>query len=380
MTIVHICLSSSYTYGMGYQDNLLVKYNLLAGHKVIVISNNAKYENGKLTETEEEDTILEDGSRLIRLKYDRIINSYLSSKIRKTKRLKKLLGTLSPGIIMFHGTASWELLTMAKYKQKNKNTKLYIDSHTDLNNSAKNWVSYFFLHKLFYRYLTRKALPYCEKLFYISEETGIFLKKAYGVPEPFLEFLPLGGEIMDKESKTIVRKEMRDKLNLTEQDILFCHSGKMDVKKKTYELIKIFTKTKQHNFKLLLIGTFTKDIEKQVAPLIKIDDRIIYLGWKTSGELKKYIAATDLYLQPGSQSATMQNALCVGTPVLIDNVPSHQIYNKGNAFLIDDCHEINNIFRRIADAPELLDHMSGIAYELAMEILDYKKLAQKITN
>ena len=81
MKILHIALLSHFTCGMAYQDNVLVEINAADGHDVTIISDTMYYKDGVLTDGEEEDIILPDGVRLIRLKYDRIVNSFITEKI-----------------------------------------------------------------------------------------------------------------------------------------------------------------------------------------------------------------------------------------------------------------------------------------------------------
>lgn len=380
MKILHICLASAYTEGMTYQDNLLSTENNKAGHSVTIISDCHKYENGHMVSTTSEDKILSDGTRLIRLEYDQIINSFISRKVRKVSKLYDLIDQISPNVIMFHNLSGWELLSVARYKKYNPNIKLYLDSHTDKNNSGTNWLSLNILHKFFYRSIIRKTFHYFDKVFYISYEARDFLKEVYNIPEDILEFYPLGGTIINESDKNKYKKEKRDELGIPPEDILLSHSGKMDDKKRTFEIIDNFSKIPNQNIKLILIGVFSEDVERKVMPLIKEDKRIKFLGWKNSKELIKYIAASDLYLQPGSQSATMQNALCAGTPVLFKNVKSHEAYMAGNAFVIDSCDEMKLIFEENCRNPSLLEEMSKKAYELARRLLDYKVLADRITK
>ena len=77
MTILHIGLLSYYTEGMLYQDNILPQMNIQDGHKVVFVSNASKYVNGVLQSVDEEDIVLDDGMRLIRLNYDYVINRFI---------------------------------------------------------------------------------------------------------------------------------------------------------------------------------------------------------------------------------------------------------------------------------------------------------------
>ena len=61
MKIAHIGLASYFTEGMSYQDNQLSGQNARDGHQVLVVSNAAKYVDGKVVETGYEDRFLENG-------------------------------------------------------------------------------------------------------------------------------------------------------------------------------------------------------------------------------------------------------------------------------------------------------------------------------
>jgi len=380
LKIIHICLASAYTEGMAYQDNILSDYNAENGHSVLIVSDCNKYYSGKLINTDEEELDLTDNKRLIRIKYNRIINKFISGKVRKAAKLKKILTEIKPDIMMFHSLCGWELLSVAKYKKMNPKVKLYVDSHEDKYNSGTNWLSLNILHRIFYKNIIKKALKYIEKVLYISLETKEFIKAHYKIPDDKLEFYPLGGIIIDKYKKQQYRKKVREELKVIDSDILLCHSGKMDYKKRTYELLLNFKKIKNNHIKLIIIGVLMDDVKEKVIKLIEEDNRVIYLGWKNSDELIEYIAASDLYVQPGSQSATMQNALCAGTPVLFENIKSYEVYIKGNAFAINEYNEMERIFNSICNNPKILREMSIKAYKLAKDILDYKKLARRIEN
>jgi glycosyltransferase involved in cell wall biosynthesis len=380
MKILHICLASAFTEGMTYQENFLSTENSKAGHEVTIISDCYKYENGRKIPTDPEEKTLEDGTRLIRLKYDKVLNDFISNKVRKITNLYNEIMKIQPDVIMLHNLSGWETISVARYKKNNPRIRLYGDSHTDRNNSGSNWISLNVLHKFFYKSIIKRSLKFFDKVFYISFEGKDFLMDIYNIPEDILEFYPLGGTIISEEAKRNYRKEKREELGIHENDILLCHSGKMDIKKRTYEIIYNFSRVQNNNIKLILIGVFSDDVERKVSSLIDKDSRIIYLGWQGSDELIKYLAASDLYMQPGSQSATMQNALCTGTPVLFENVRSHEPYKAGNAFAINSCSEMESILKEISNNPKVLNYMSEKAYVLARKLLDYKKLAERITK
>ena len=101
---------------MSYQDNQLAKAFSDIGNDVIYISNNQKYQEGKLVDTNEE-VVYDDEVKLIRIKYKRVINKVISSKVRKVNNLYSILETNKPDIIYLHGLNTVELKTVKKIRK-----------------------------------------------------------------------------------------------------------------------------------------------------------------------------------------------------------------------------------------------------------------------
>ncbi|VTX62233.1 glycosyltransferase family 4 protein [Fusobacterium periodonticum] len=377
MKIVHVCLASHYTEGMNYQDNILPDVNSQDGHEVLIISNAQKYINGKLVDTEEEEKYLKQNLKLIRIKYDKIFTKFISEKIRKVKRLYSILESFKPDIILFHGMCAYELLTVSRYKKENSHIKLYVDSHEDFINSARTFFSKNILHRLFYKKIALKCLKYIDKVLYISEETRIFLHDFYEIPNENLEFYPLGGFIIEEEEKKGIREKVRKELKISEEDLILIHSGKLDKLKKTSELLEEFSRIDNKKIHLIIIGSIPNE-NTVIYNLIKKDKRIKYLGWKTGDELLEYICASDVYMQPGSQSSTSLTAICCGLPILLYPSVSYKKMFDTNVFWAKDKSEIKEALEKIVENPNILENMSKRSYEIAKDILDYKKLSARL--
>ena len=375
--ILHICLGCSFTPGMKYQDNMLSEINSSDGHDVTVIGDCEKFENGKLINTSPEDIRLESGVRLIRLPYKKIINDALSKKIRAVPELIKYLESIKPDIIFHHGIASWELLTLRKYITSNKHTKLYLDTHADFNNSAKNLTSRYIQYKLIHKNILACILPFVEKVFYVSDEARNFAISLLNVPSKLLEFYPLGGTIIGKDEKETKRHKIRKDLGVEENEIVFIHTGKLSPEKKTAELIKAFSEIEK-NAKLIIAGTIPESSKKELEKLISKDKRILFLGWKTGDELIELMCASDVYVQPGSQSASLQAALCCSLPVLVYPHLSHSTYLKNNGFFVADKNSIKEKLEVLLSDINLIKEMSKESEIIAKNLLDYKKLAARI--
>ena len=152
----------------------------------------------------------------------------------------------------------------------------------------------------------------------------------------------------------------------------------MDVQKKTIEIVKAFIKVKDPTFKLIIIGSFSDDVRNEVEPYINTDKRIAFLGWKNGDELLNYLCAADVYLQPGSQSATMQNAICCRCAVVLYPYSSHKVFVNGNGFFVKNCEDIVNVFKTIQNNPGMISEMKKNSEDIARRILDYRKLAARI--
>ena len=379
MKIIHICMCDAYVENLGYHRNLLPKYNRIDGNEVTILTNSYTMEkNGRMKKIESGDCINEIGIKLIRLKDKFFLPKFIQEKIRIFKDFYKKLEEEKPDIIMVHNAQFYNLLDVIKYKKKYPRVKLYMDNHADKHNSGRNILSILFLQKLYYRFIIQNAINYVEKYFYISLEAKKFMQEMYNIPEEKLELYYQGAEIIEFYQKMKIRKKIRNQIGISEEEIIFIHSGKMNESKKTLELLKAFNKLKNKDFYLILIGNIDKKIEIPVFEEIEKNKNIKYLGWKNRNELKEFLCSADLYLQPGTQSVTMQEALCCGTPVMIYPYESLEICKNGSAFYVTDLKDIYNTFKKIETNKMILLKMSNLAYKLSLEIWDYRKLAKRI--
>ena len=379
MKIIFLGLASTFTPGLNYQDNVLCGVTVSDGHQVTYISNPEKFVDGVIVPTVYEDTVLPDGLRLIRLPYCKIGPNLLTVKFRKFRGVYEILEQTQPDVIFCHNTQYWSILDVLHYKKAHPQVKLYADTHTDANNSGTNWVSLHILHRIYYRYLTRRLLPYLDKYFYVSEETRQFSIQNYGVPESIMEFYPLGGKIFSPEDHAEKRERRREELGIGEYDVLFVHSGKLDALKRTEELLRAFAAVPDKRFHLAVLGSIPEDMKPRLQPLIEADSRVEYLGWKSADELLEYLCACDVYCQPGSQSATMQNAVCCGCSIMLYPHSSYvKDFDYGNIIWTRDQADIELAFRSIADGSIALNILRENSRRCARELLDYRALAARL--
>lgn len=379
MKIAHLGLMCFFTEGMTYQDNQLTDQNIKDGHQVMYVSNAAKYVNGEIVETGYEDRILSNGLRLVRLPYERIINGYLSDKLRKVSGLYELLCSFEPDVIFSHNLGYLSVVDMLRYKREHPQVRLFADIHTDEKNSGRNWVSLNIQHRIIYKYLYQKTYPYLEKFFYVSQERKDFAVKHYGLPEDKMEFYPLGGSILTDEEYEKQRAAARSVLGIGEDELMFIHSGKLDAAKRTEELLHAFAAVPGLKAKLCVCGSVPEDMKERLMPLFEADARVEYLGWKTGDELIKLLCGCDFYLQPGSQSATLENALCCRTAVMLYPHKAYTAdYDYGNVIWVENQEEMEDCFNKLLSGELSLTELGKKSENCAAEILDYRKIAAKL--
>jgi len=376
MKILHLMLSCFYVENMTYQENLLPFLNKKNGHEVEIIASKEGFDNNhKHTFIKHKTFMNEHGIKVKRIPYGLPLPNFINRKLRFYKGLFSQIDMFSPNIIFFHGLAGQALFTVSRYIKRNPNVILIADSHEDFNNSGTNWFSLNILHKFFYRTIIKLSLKYIKQIYSITYETTQFIKDVYKIPSNMIEDFPLGGLILSKDQKYKNRIELLRLLNLKDSSIIFFHSGKIDIKKKSILLLDTFSKFKNPNFRLLIAGSIAPELKETFDKYIKADSRIIFLGWLDSVELKKWISGSDLYLQPGGHSATMQLSLCCGTPVATKSFPSHRYLFDYQMPFIDDINDLTFLFNQVNK--EYLSKLSAIAYEIASQKLNYENLSNQ---
>lgn len=375
MKIVHICVSCFYVDGYSYQENELVKHHVKQGHDVHVIASTENYIDAKLSYVEPGVYEGKDGAKVTRLSYSRILPHFIMKKLRILPQLLSKLEMLKPDIIMFHGLCAWELRTVCAYVKRNSHVKLWVDSHEDSNNSARTLGSKL-LHKAFYRPVIQSVISNINEVLCISYETMQFVSRMYGVSESKLKFFPLGSNLIAKSAYSKIREDIRRTLNVQDNEILFVQSGKQTSRKRLLESLRAFDDIDAKNLRFVIVGSISSEIEQEAFDIIDRQKNIEFLGWKTSDELTGILCAADVYLQPGTQSATMQMSMGARCALILDDVLSHKPYVVKNGWLINDENSLKDILNDISDRKCNLVNMKNESYKIAEDLLDYEKQAK----
>lgn len=380
MKIAHLCLSSFYIDGYSYQENELVAQHVADGHEVTVIASTESFAGHHRTAfVEPGDYLGKDGARVIRLPYRRWLPHAVMRKIRMHPGLYRILDELAPDVILFHGSGGWELLTVARYKKANPHLRLYVDSHTDAFNSAQNAISMHVLHRGIYRRILKHALPQVEKILCVNIDAMDFARTVYEIPGELLEFFPLGGTVLEDAQYGPRRRSARDALGISEGDVLFVQSGKMDGRKMILESLRSFSAVANAKSRMVLAGEFGDDVAKEAASLIAADPRIAFLGWKSTEQLRDILCAADVYVKPWGQTATTQMSLCCRCAVILHDAPGHRPYVDGNGWLVEGEGRLRDAIAACVNvSQDEVKEMSERSTRIANRLLDYRNLAARL--
>lgn len=381
MKILHLCLSNFYIDGYGYQENMLVAEHVRAGHDVHVLASTETFgPGGLLTYLAPGSYMGSDGAVVERLPYRFNFNSLLARKVRAYPGVSKRLGEIAPDVIIFHGLCGYSLLQVARYVRKNPQTILHADSHEDFNNSARNWISKWILHFLFYRTIFQMSLSAIRSVPCVSKGAQSFAVDFYGCPPAKAQFMPLGGTIFSDTKYHELRAAARSEYRWGDDLRVFVQSGKFDHAKRLIDSLTAFSKLPGQHLRLVLAGVFMDDVKNAAEELVRKDPRIIKLGWLNTQELTSILIGADVYVQPGSQSATMQMAVCCRKPVIIADVVSHRAIVDSNGWLISSNQSLYDALLSAAQMPQSeLESMSDQSAKIAENILDYALQAEKLT-
>ena len=381
MKILQIMFAGAYNENFTYQDNLLPRCQKKLGHDVIFVANCWTFQDGKEIPTKPCDYVMADGVRLVRLPYKHVLNGFLTEKLRDAMGLAELLEKESPDVIMIHDPHTVSVDTVCTYLRSHPNSRLVVDNHIDAHNSAKNLASKYVLHRLIYKKYVREAARYARHFYVLTDECRQFAIENYGLSDDKIELLPLGGIIPSEEDYNSNRVQIRKALNLEESDVLLIHSGKLTQGKKTDLLLDAFSQVPEKRAHLVVIGTVpeeNKELEAKLQIAQEQDSRVHYVGWKSGSELAKYLCAGDIYVQPGTQSATMQNAACSRCALVLYPYTSHKALLGNTAYYAADEDQLVQVLTELTQSQEKLEESRRQVFSLAGEKLDYMRQAEQI--
>lgn len=377
MKIVHIAPNSPYNDYWGYQDNLLPKYQRKLGHDVTVIITNKMHKDGKIVEIPPAVYELDDGVKIIRLKYKQYIHPVVTG-VFSDLDVYDLLNDIQPDFIFYHGLVSYTIIGVTKYIKKNPKCKMVEDNHMDYNIGNKTNTLKEKAIRSWLRFLNRKSIKYVTKVYGVTPWRKQYAEDYFKIPANKTDVLIMGAddEKMHIEKRMDLRKEVRDKYRIEPDDFLIVTGGKIDKNKKIDVLMQACKEL--GNVKLLIFGNVENDIHKKFEELKK-SKNIIYIGWIKSDEVYKYFYAADLVFFPGQHSVLWEQACASKVPCVFEKWDGMEhVNNGGNS---DFVYPVNaeNVKEKIKELryTDKYYRMKQIAMTEKTDIYLYSRIAEK---
>mgnify|MGYP002623835283 CR=1 FL=1 len=371
----------SFSDNWSYHRNIVSFKNKADGHDVTIITTRYKMgEHGENVATKAGVEFTNSGVKVIRLPdIFPFFPKYLQDRLHWTRGLYLALEKEKPDVIMVHNLQFFNLSEVTKYRLLYPNVKLLGDTHATSDNSISTLHPRRtkFIQRHFIGPLIRRNFKYFDKFSYLSINEKEFFEEMYGINLDDAYMTPLPAPIIPLQEKLEIKKKIRRSLGLAENTFLFVHSGKLAPSKKT-EWIFEALKDCDIDCKFLIIGSIPKEQEALINQYLQNELRSEYLGWMDANKLREYIAAADIYLQPGGVSVTYQNAICVGTPVIAYPHKPYKIFTMGGEFFVSSPEDMRAVFERVKADRSILEIMSQKAYETGEKYFSIEKNAEFI--
>lgn len=380
MKIVHICLAAVYIEGFGYQENILPQCHRAMGYDVTVLTSDHVFDKNYIPQKREEsDYVNPYGVHVITLQRTHRYGKY--SKFGDYANLYNVLRNEEPDIIFVHGGQFVALMDVIAYCKRKSKVKLYIDQHGDYYNMRLDrWQNRFVQHWI-YGHWMRKAIPYVNKFWGVTPWRCQYLNDVYKIPKEKIDLLVMGGD--DKyihfDEKVQIRKQIREKLALGEDDFVLITGGKIDRTKNIHILMKAVSEMNRNRLKLIVFGQPDKEMMPVIEEQSK-DIHIRYIGWLESTKVYDYFLASDLAIFPGTHSVLWEQACSCGLPgVFKDWVGMDHVDVGGNARFIrgNDKEELKTVLSEILDSTEEYKNMKDVAQNKAVPYFSYRRIARR---
>ena len=337
MKIVHICLCGAMTDGFNYQENIITKYQRQMGYEVTIIASQWIWgTNGKKVLSERTNYINDDNVKVIRLP---IKKGTVDNRLKVYPDLYNTVEAEKPDILFIHDCQFLDIRNLAKYAKRNSpKITVYVDNHVDYSNGAHGWLSRNILHKGLWKYCVKKIEPYTRKFYGVLPARVDFLKELYDLPAEKCELLVMGAddELVEKAVKPEVKKAVRNKYGISEEDFLVVTGGKINRNRpETLELMRAVIATKSSKVKMLIFGSVTEDLKCEFEKLTE-DPRIVFAGWQNALSTYEIMAASNLIVFPGLHSVMWEQAVAIGIPCIFRDIEGfHHVDLGGNADFVN---------------------------------------------
>lgn len=386
MKVVHLALACFYVEGMEYQENVLPRKHKQLGHDTYVITSRYAFdEKYKRYEVDTGEYTNKDGIEVTVLpyKYDNLgkYGKKYSRKYRLYTGLYKKLNEIKPDVIFSHGVQFYTLYELIRYVRQHKNTKLFVDSHSDYCNSPLNTKQRFRKYRYLWGRQFRRIEKYADKIWCTLPSRVTFMNEVYNVTSDKVDLLVMGGDVerLNEEQLSAIRKSVKSKYNIDENTFLIVTGGKIDKAKNIHLVMQAMKKLGNKNAHLIVFGKPVEAMKDEIKSLSEAGN-ITNIGWLTPSECYDLFYAADLAVFPGTHSVLWEQACACSLPAIFKNTKGQtHIDLGGNCILLNEVSvdEIYTAINKLLENKALYNSMKNIAVEKGYDAFSYEAIAKK---
>lgn len=368
MKIVHI--HQYYNDGLGYQENILPRYQAKLGNDVILITSNLSNGFNNDKRVKEVGEYKDSNFKVRRIS----IRGEFKNRFVVFKNLYEQLEDIKPDYIFHHSLTSPSLGIVCKYKKNNPGVFLATDNHADLNISARNKYWKFIYYNTIWKNYIKKYDKYIDIYFGVTPSRCLFLNEDLGVNNSKIRLLPIGADT-DKFNVDITKDELFYKYNINKDNFIIVHGGKITPEKQFDRVLEAFSYIDNPNVTFILFG---KIEDKNVESFIKKDKRIITLGWLNRDETLAVLKYSDIGIWNTQHTTLLEDAVAVGLPMILRyyGSTSHLIDNSG-LFLYDGgVREIYDKLNFVINQREIISNFKKNS-EVVSKLISYDNVAKE---
>lgn len=378
MRICHLCLNGPYNEGWNYQENVLPKYHVKQGYEVYQIVTPYMWEGTEQVISTDKRYKSPMGVEVIRCNAKKGLIG--GTRLNRYPEVKGLLEEIKPEILFIHDVQCLDMMVVAKYLQNHPECTVYADNHSDFSNSATNWISKNLLHKILWRRMAQIIQPYVKTFYGVLPARVNFLVNMYKLPEKKCKLLVMGAddELVQAAAQPEVKKSIREKHNIADDDFLIITGGKIDLSKtQTILLMQAVKRIRNEKVKLIVFGSVVSELQEKIKELsdgIKIQ----YIGWVQADDSYPLFAAADLVVFPGRHSVFWEQVVGQGIPMIVKywDGTTHVDCSGNVSFLYEDSEaEIQVAIERLLDS-EVYATVKNAAIE-ASDRFKYSSIARR---
>lgn len=272
---------------------------------------------------------------------------------------------------------NFSLSSCIRYRKRHPESSLFVDSHADTLNVNANkcyrWLYFNFLWSFLHHYYQKTV----DKYFGVTIGRCLFLREYFHIKNNNVELLPIGADVDTANLITYDRIALREHFGLNESDVVIVHGGKLDSRKGTADLIRVYRELKAKKYSNLRLVLFGKIIDERIPPLL--DSDIIVHNWLSRVQVFELFKMADLAVWPVHHTTLIEDCVASGLPYLIRKTTTTQHLINSDLFLQTlSATELEEKIDRFIEDMDL--HQYGAALLKMKDEISYYSIAEKVVR